>query len=302
MKYGKYLVFIMLLIIFGINRVNAAVMYKCYYVDNLNNPNNTAYVNVQDNGEAISWFENVDTKHNISDKEGVLNWYRRFPWLGDKDSITGMELPAIYDSKKIAKQNGECPEYLIMRVKIEKNGEHSYGSFATNDLQTAIEFVNASNVSIANSEYKAFYLIHKNSDGSEITEEQYEEVKKEIQERVHSAVVNPNYNFGGGGINTSDGYTKCNEELIGSDIKALLKEILKYPRVIVPIIIVVLGTIDLFKAVIAGKEDEMKKAQKTFIKRVIMGVCVFLVPVFMDVIIWLTNMAWQGLGFEACPF
>ena len=35
----------------------------------------------------------------------------------------------------------------------------------------------------------------------------------------------------------------------------------------VPIVIIILGSIDLFKAVIASKEDEIKAAQKLLIKR-----------------------------------
>lgn len=45
----------------------------------------------------------------------------------------------------------------------------------------------------------------------------------------------------------------------------------------VPILLIVFGTLDLAKAVIAGKEDEMKKAQSTLIRRVIYAVAVFLV-------------------------
>ena len=85
-------------------------------------------------------------------------------------------------------------------------------------------------------------------------------------------------------------------ELITGDTKKLLNDILKYPRYAVPAIIIVLGTLDMFKAVIAGKEDEMKKAQRTFVKRVIIGVAVFLVPLLVNVIIWFANTAWSGLG------
>ena len=45
----------------------------------------------------------------------------------------------------------------------------------------------------------------------------------------------------------------------------------------IPILLVVLGMIDLGKAVIASKEDEVKKATKAFGKRFIYAVAVFLV-------------------------
>ncbi len=45
----------------------------------------------------------------------------------------------------------------------------------------------------------------------------------------------------------------------------------------VPFLLIVFGMIDLGKAVMSSKEDEMKKAQSTLIKRVIYAVAVFLV-------------------------
>ena len=46
---------------------------------------------------------------------------------------------------------------------------------------------------------------------------------------------------------------------------------------LIPIGLILFGMLDLGKAVIAGKEDEMKKAQGTLIKRVIYAVAIFLV-------------------------
>jgi len=45
----------------------------------------------------------------------------------------------------------------------------------------------------------------------------------------------------------------------------------------IPIILIILGMLDLGKAVVASKEDEIKKGQHTFIKRVITAVIVFFV-------------------------
>ena len=52
----------------------------------------------------------------------------------------------------------------------------------------------------------------------------------------------------------------------------------------VPIVIIILGSIDLFKAVIASKEDEIKAAQKLLIKRVIYGVAVFFVVAIVQLV------------------
>lgn len=52
----------------------------------------------------------------------------------------------------------------------------------------------------------------------------------------------------------------------------------------IPIILIVLGTIDLGKAVIASKEEEIKKAQQMFIKRLIYAVAVFFVVTIVSLV------------------
>lgn len=48
-------------------------------------------------------------------------------------------------------------------------------------------------------------------------------------------------------------------------------------QVLVPIILVVVGSIDLAKSVAAGKEDDMKKYRGIFIKKLILAAIVFFV-------------------------
>ena len=86
----------------------------------------------------------------------------------------------------------------------------------------------------------------------------------------------------------------CND-LFDQSLIDLLNDILKYPRIIVPILVIGLGLIDLGKAVMASKEDEMRKAQKTFIKRVIIGVAFFFIPALVNIIMWLANIVWNGM-------
>ena len=61
--------------------------------------------------------------------------------------------------------------------------------------------------------------------------------------------------------------------------------IVKIIFIAVPILLVVLGSMDLLKGVIAQKEDEIKKGQQTFIKRLIAGVLVFFVYAIVKLII-----------------
>lgn len=54
-------------------------------------------------------------------------------------------------------------------------------------------------------------------------------------------------------------------------------------KIVVPILLVVFGMLDLGKAVMAQKEDEIKKGQQTFVKRLIAAVIVFLVVFVVEI-------------------
>lgn len=59
--------------------------------------------------------------------------------------------------------------------------------------------------------------------------------------------------------------------------------------VAIPVLLVIFGMLDLGKAVMAQKEDEIKKGQQTFTKRLIAAVVVFLVMVIVQLVIGLVG-------------
>ena len=60
-------------------------------------------------------------------------------------------------------------------------------------------------------------------------------------------------------------------------------------QIAVPVLLVIFGMIDLIKAVVAGKEDEIKKAQGIFVKRLIAGVLVFFVVAIVKLVFFLAT-------------
>lgn len=56
-------------------------------------------------------------------------------------------------------------------------------------------------------------------------------------------------------------------------------------QIVVPVVLVIFGMLDLMKAVISGKEDEIKKNQMTFVKRLIAAAIVFFVFVIVKLLI-----------------
>ena len=80
------------------------------------------------------------------------------------------------------------------------------------------------------------------------------------------------------------------------NVMNLVKKILRLVQIIVPIALILFGTFDMAKAVIAGDEKKMKEAQKPFVKRIISAVIVFLIPFIVNLVMNLVttgNDAWK---------
>lgn len=71
------------------------------------------------------------------------------------------------------------------------------------------------------------------------------------------------------------------------DVVTIIRKVVDIIKILIPIGLIVYGLLDLGKAVIAGKEDEMKKAQGTLIKRCIYAAAVFLV---VNLVVFLTGL------------
>ena len=56
-------------------------------------------------------------------------------------------------------------------------------------------------------------------------------------------------------------------------------------KIVVPVLLIIFGMIDFMKSVTAAKEDEIKKGQQTFIKRLIAGVLVFFVIQIVQLVV-----------------
>ena len=79
-----------------------------------------------------------------------------------------------------------------------------------------------------------------------------------------------------------------------SPIFGIVNFIINAIMIVIPIVLIILGMVDLGKAVISSKEDEVKKATKAFGKRFLYAVGVFAV-------VWLVTFVLNivsGLGIE----
>ena len=81
------------------------------------------------------------------------------------------------------------------------------------------------------------------------------------------------YTCGAGGFNFSGTFP-----YIVSTIVTLIK-------IAVPILLIIFGMLDLGKAVVASKEDEIKKGQQMFLRRAISAILVFFVVQIVQILV-----------------
>ena len=62
----------------------------------------------------------------------------------------------------------------------------------------------------------------------------------------------------------------------------VIGHLVRLAKILVPIVIILFGMLDFFRAVTAAKEDEIKKSARTLLFRALAGVCIFFLPALID--------------------
>ena len=93
-----------------------------------------------------------------------------------------------------------------------------------------------------------------------------------------------------------DAYVKCGTMIpkMADIIPKLTSTIVDIIKIAVPVLLIVFGMLDLGKAVAAQKEDEIKKAQGLFVKRLISAAIVFFVFVVVELVFNLIAVSTEG--------
>lgn len=90
------------------------------------------------------------------------------------------------------------------------------------------------------------------------------------------------------------------EGLLSQKLIDKINSYLNIVKYAIPILLIGLGTFDFTKALFAGDEDNMKKAQKTFIKRLSVAILFFFVPIIVNFILGLANKVWPIIIPNSC--
>lgn len=89
-------------------------------------------------------------------------------------------------------------------------------------------------------------------------------------------------------------------DLFGPDLVEEINKVMNIIRIAVPILLIIFGIVDFFKATFDNNEDEMKKDRERFIKRIIAAIIVFLVPFFVNLVLDVANTVWSDINSDTC--
>lgn len=112
-----------------------------------------------------------------------------------------------------------------------------------------------------------------------------ETIKTDIGEKTKYIVSVVGNTEGNTGISNGETISCGNISGIPARIPQITSKIILLVQVIVPILLVIFGMLDFLKAVVAQKDDEIKKGQKMFLKRLIVGILVFFIIVIVKLVI-----------------
>lgn len=99
---------------------------------------------------------------------------------------------------------------------------------------------------------------------------------------------------------TADNKVESCADAIGEEGVSLLKGLKNIFMLIVPILLIVLASLDFATAIFSTEEGNMKKCQSKFIKRLIVAVIIFLVPSLLQLLLSIASNIWPEIDATMC--
>jgi len=95
-------------------------------------------------------------------------------------------------------------------------------------------------------------------------------------------------------------YVQCGTNTFPAPVATIIRTVILLLQIIIPIGIVIMGSLDFLKATIAGDSDKMKKNQKQFVSRLIAGAIAFFVFVVVKFVVSMVADANNSVSFTSC--
>lgn len=274
-------------VFFGCSNVKAndtacteSKLKTCYY----KNPDNQLELRIKvvfyKSNEGLAGFTSYECA-----SEGFINFFNYKAEGGnatdvrnlyDSASLNEYTFKPLYNSWEEAKKKikESCPKYIVV---IDPGPGEVYRTYATNNENDVKEWTE-----IFSRFDTVRYASNLNSEGKPISKKEY-----------YSDLV-PDYKGEEVDVDCKTLFDSKDENNPNAkSIREIFNEIMLYPRIGVPILIILLGIIDFAKAVLTSKEDEMKASQNKFVKRLIIGIAIFFIPTLVNLIMDLANYIWN---------
>lgn len=100
--------------------------------------------------------------------------------------------------------------------------------------------------------------------------------------------------------NTATTYIQCGSSTFPAPVATIIRTVILLLQIIIPIGIIVMGSLDFLKATIAGDSDKMKKNQKQFVTRLIAGAITFFVFVVVKFVVSMVADTNNSVSFTTC--
>ena len=92
------------------------------------------------------------------------------------------------------------------------------------------------------------------------------------------------------------GTTSCQSLFAGLEDE--LKKIFNAIKIVVPILVIVFSSLDFAKAIFGGSDDDVKKSQIKFVKRLVVAFVFFLLPTLMAFAMGIMDVIYNGGNFD----
>ena len=117
---------------------------------------------------------------------------------------------------------------------------------------------------------------------------------------VHYTLLNNQPTSGNKQNSNSEPEPKNCQDLFGNEFIKKINEVMNIIRIAVPILLIIFGITDFFRATFSNNEDNMKKDRDRFIKRIIAAIIVFIIPFFVNLVLKIANSVWSDISTETC--
>lgn len=90
------------------------------------------------------------------------------------------------------------------------------------------------------------------------------------------------------------------QELLGDGIIEIIELLFTWVKIMAPILLIIFGSLDYAKAVLANDNDALKKATSNFVKRAIAAAIIFFLPMLIELVFNLDGLSETRVGNPLC--